>query len=133
MEKLTRGCVNRSASPSCSEGKNMTQSTKVRSGWSHGSNNWAEDENTALVVLMHELKPAGADQLEKLGLHLCARGKELGPSWPFRTDPSCCSRFDKLISKQKPTESTEIPPRLFKTLSMSKYLLEMLLATSRRT
>ena len=61
------------------------------------------------MALVDELKPAGADQWERLGLHLCARGRELGQSWPFRTGPSCRSRFDKLISKQKPTGSTVIP------------------------
>ena len=38
-----------------------------------------------------------------------ARGWELGQSWPFRTGPSCCCRFDKLVPKQKLTGSTFIP------------------------
>jgi len=37
------------------------------------------------VALVHERKPAGAEQWEKLGLHFCARARELGQSWPFRT------------------------------------------------
>ena len=61
------------------------------------------------MALVHELKPAGAHQWEKLGLHFCAWGRELAQSWPFRTGPSCHSRFDKLIPKQKPTGSTVIP------------------------
>jgi hypothetical protein len=58
---------------------------------------------------VHRLKPAGAEQWEKLGLNLCARESELGQSWPFRTGPSCLSRFKKRIPKQKPTVSTVIP------------------------
>jgi len=61
------------------------------------------------VALVHELKPAGADQWEKLGSRLCARARELGQSWTFRTGPSCRRRFNKLIPKHKPTGSTVIP------------------------
>ena len=109
MVKLTGGGKNRNASPSSSEGnENISQSTKVRSGRSQRSKKFAEDELTALVALVHELKPAGADQWEKSGLHLCVRGRGLGQSWPFRTGPSCLSRFKKRIPKQKPTVSTVI-------------------------
>jgi len=110
MGKLTGEGRNRNASTSSSEGNEiMSQSTKVRSGRSQRSKKFAEDELTALVALMHELKPAGADQWEKSGLHLCVRGRGLGQSWPFRTGPSCRSRLDKLIPKQKPAGSTVIP------------------------
>ena len=82
--KLTEGGRNRNASPSPSESnENINQSTKARAGRSQESKNFAEDEVTALVALVHELKPAGADQWEKLGLELCAREKELCQSLPF--------------------------------------------------
>jgi hypothetical protein len=59
-------------SPSSSEGNaNIIQSTKVRSGRSQGSKNFVEDQLVALVVLVHELKPAGADQWQEVGLQLC--------------------------------------------------------------
>jgi len=67
------GGRNRNASPCSSENnEHIRQSTKVRTGRSQGSKNFAEDEVTALVALVHTLKPSGADQWEKLGLHLCA-------------------------------------------------------------
>ena len=34
---------------------------------------------------LRELKLAGVDQWEELGLHLCVRKRKLGQSWPFRT------------------------------------------------
>ena len=108
MGTLTGGGRNGNVSPSSEDNENISQSTKVRSGRSQGSKNFAEDEITALVALVHELKPAGADEREKLGLDLCARGREPGQSWPFSTGPSCYSRFDKLIPKQKQTRFTVI-------------------------
>jgi hypothetical protein len=58
------------------------------------------------VALVHELKPAGADQWENFVLYLCAQERELVQSWPFRTGQSCRSHLEKLIPKQNPTEST---------------------------
>ena len=111
MEKLTRGGRKRNASPSSSEGnENISQCTKIRTWKSQGSKkNFAEDEVTALVALVHELKPAGAEQWEKFGLQPCSRVREICQSWGFSTDPSCRCRFDNLIPKQKPAGSTVIP------------------------
>ena len=78
MGKLTPGGRNRNASPSSESNENIRQSTKVRTSGSQGSKNFAEEEVTALVALVYELKLAGADQWEKLGLHLCARERDLG-------------------------------------------------------
>ena len=37
------------------------------------------------MALVQELEPARTDQWAKLGPRLCARGRELGQSWTFRT------------------------------------------------
>jgi len=52
---------------------------------------------------------AGWDQWNKVAVQLCARGRELNLGWKPRNCQTCWYRFDKLISKQKPTGFTEVP------------------------
>jgi hypothetical protein len=73
---------------------------------------------------LRELKLAGVDQWEELGLHLCVRKRKLGQSWPFRTGPSCRGHIDKLIPKQTPTGSTVIPKIFQDALSFTGAVVE---------
>jgi hypothetical protein len=110
--------MNRNISPSSSEGnENIIHSTKVRSGRSQESQNVAQDELTALVALVHELKLAGADQWDTLGQHhYCPNGIHWGNNGSFVQSRLVASA---LITSSQSRSLQDLPsfPRFFKKLS----------------
>jgi hypothetical protein len=89
-------------------------------GRSQGSKNFAEEEVTALVALLHELKPAGAAQWDKLGLTFVPEEE----TWSIMA-----FSYRQVLSQQHSqahpkAEACRIN-RIFTTLSTNIHLLEL--------
>jgi len=59
-----------------------------------------------------------------LAPQLCARGRKLNVGWKLRYGQAYRNRFDKLIPKQKPTGSTEVPDIVLEAMRV-KEIVEM--------
>ena len=72
------------------------------------SQHFSGKEVSILVQLVGKFKAARRDQWEKFSVQPSAQGKALNFAWNFRDGQTCRNRFDKLISKEQPTTSTEV-------------------------
>jgi hypothetical protein len=94
MGKLVSSCKSSTSSTGSSSTTLDSDKSKTK-GRSCGFKNFSEEELSTLVQMVDKFKPARRDQLNF--------------GWKLSDGETCRNRFDRLIPKQKPTGSTEVP------------------------